>query len=336
MTAQNPSRTGTSSVPFCGDTGTTGRNRGFQALFRKELADHLNGNRFYLIFGLLLVAAAVSLSGAAGSLRDSGTTSTEFLFLRLFTTSSSSIYSFATWLAFLGPLAGITLGFDAVCNERSQGTLNRLAAQPIYRDSIINAKFAAGATVLLLVTASLTLLFTGGGILLLGIAPSAEEVLRIIAFALLVWVYLSLWLAVAITFSVLCRHGATAALSSIAIWLFFSLFMSVVAGAVADLLYPMDGIEGFANQMSNYQLELNLNRISPYYLFAEAGNTILNPSVRSIGIVTMSSYSGAVSSYLSFGQSLLLVWPHLVVMVALAMLGFLAAYVSFLRQEIRA
>lgn len=299
------------------------------------MADHLNSNRFYLVFGLLMVAAAVSLASAANTLKESGVSSSEFLFLRLFTTSGSSVYSYATWIAFLGPLAGIVLGFDAVSNERSQGTLARLASQPIYRDSIINGKFLAGTAMLGMMLAALTLLFTAGGILLLGIAPSVEEVLRIAVFTVFSWVYLSLWLALSITLSVICRHGATAAIGAIAVWLFFSLFMSLVAGGIADLCYPLDGIEGFSNQMSNYQMELNLNRISPYYLFAEAGNTILNPSVRSIGIVTMSSYAGAVSSYLSFGQSLLLVWPHLVVMAALAMVAFAAAYISFMRQEIR-
>ena len=305
------------------------------ALFRKEVADHLNSNRFYLVFGLLLVAAAVSLASAANALKESGVSSSEFLFLRLFTTSGSSVYSYATWIAFLGPLAGIVLGFDAVSNERSQGTLARLASQPIYRDSIINGKFLAGTAMLGMIMTALTLLFTAGGILLLGIAPSVEEVLRIAVFAVFSWVYLSLWLALSITLSVICRHSATAAIGSIAVWLFFSLFMSLVAGGIADLCYPLGGIEGFSNQMSNYQTELNLNRISPYYLFAEAGNAILNPSVRSIGIVTMNSYSGAVSSYLSFGQSLLLVWPHLIVMAALAMVAFAAAYISFMRQEIR-
>ena len=90
------------------------------------------------------------------------------------------------------------------------------------------------------------------------------------------------------------------------------------------------------NVMSNYQLDLLLNRISPYYLFSEAATTILNPNVRAIGVVTMSSYSGAIAGSLSFGQSLLLVWPHLVVMAALAIAGFAVAYVNFMRQEIRA
>ena len=311
-------------------------NIGFRALFRKELADHLNGTRFYLIFALLLVTSAAALFTAANTLKDSGVTSSEFLFLKLFTTSGSYIYSFATWIAFLGPLAGIALGFDSITNERSQGTLNRLAAQPIYRDSIINAKFLAGAFALLLILVTLGLFMTGGGLLLIGVVPAFEEILRIVFFLILAWVYLSVWLAVSISFSVVCRHGATAALSGIAVWLFLCMFLSTVAGGIANLLYPLEGIEGYANMRSNYELNLGLNRISPYYLFSEATTTILNPSVRSIGIVTMESYSGALSGYLSLEQSLLLVWPHLVVMAALAMAGFAAAYISFMRQEIRA
>lgn len=308
---------------------------GLGALYRKELADHLNSKRCFLIFLLLLVTASASLGGAVSTLSDS-TESTEFLFLALFTTGSSSIYSFATFMAFLGPLVGITLGFDAVGSERSQGTLNRLAAQPIYRDSIINAKFLAGATVISLMVAALGLFLCGAGLLAIGVPPGAEEVLRILAFLALSAVYISFWLALAIIFSVVCRHGATAALAGISIWLFLSLFMSLVASGIANALYPLEGIEGFNNILSNYELTLALNRISPYYLFSEAATTILNPGVRSIGVVTAASYSGAVSSSLSFGQSLLLIWPHLVVMAALVIAGFAIAYINFMRQEIRA
>lgn len=308
---------------------------GLGALYRKELADHLNSKRCFLIFVLLLVTASASLGGAVSTLSDS-TESTEFLFLALFTTGSSSIYSFATFMAFLGPLVGITLGFDAVGSERSQGTLNRLAAQPIYRDSIINAKFLAGATVISLMVAALGLFLCGAGLLAIGVPPGAEEVLRILAFLALSAVYISFWLALSIIFSVVCRHGATAALAGISIWLFLSLFMSLVASGIANALYPLEGIEGFNNILSNYELTLALNRISPYYLFSEAATTILNPGVRSIGVVTAASYSGAVSSSLSFGQSLLLIWPHLVVMAALVIAGFAIAYINFMRQEIRA
>ena len=96
--------------------GKSGRSRA--ALFRKELADHLNSRRFFLMFALLLLASTASLAGAVSTLREAE--SGEGLFLELFTTSSSYIYSFATFLAFLGPLAGIALGFDAINNERNR------------------------------------------------------------------------------------------------------------------------------------------------------------------------------------------------------------------------
>ena len=111
----------------------------------------------------MLLVTTASLIGAVSNLSDAVSESSEFIFLKLFTTSSSSIYSFATFIAFLGPLVGITLGFDSVNNERSQGTLNRLAAQPIYRDSIINAKFLAGASAIAVIVIVLGLYISGAG-----------------------------------------------------------------------------------------------------------------------------------------------------------------------------
>ena len=58
----------------------------------------------------------------------------------------------------------------------------------------------------------------------------------------------------------------------------------------------------------------------------------MNPSVRTINVMTMESLSGAIEGYLSFGQSLLLVWPHLVGMAALMAVFFGASYVSFMKQ----
>ena len=81
--------------------------------------------------------------------------------------------------------------------------------------------------------------------------------------------------------------------------------------------------------------QLTLNRLSPYYLFGEATATLLNPSVRSVNAVTVAQLSGALSSTLSVGQSMLLVWPHLTALAALMLIAFAISYVSFMRQEIR-
>lgn len=247
---------------------------GLLVLFRKELADHLRSTRFLLMTALLTLTSMASLYGALSNIRDQATENSEFIFLSLFTTSGNSLPSICTFLAFLGPLAGIVLGFDCVNRERSLGTLNRLTAQPIYRDMVINGKFMAGFVAIFLMVFSLGILVSAIGLLVIGIAPQTEEVLRILAFLLFTVFYIAFWLGLSILFSVIWRHAATAALAGISIWIFLSFFMSMIAGAVADIAYPTEGIEGLFNLKSNYSLELGLNRISPYYLFGEAASTI--------------------------------------------------------------
>lgn len=309
---------------------------GFTALYRKELTDHFSGVRVFLIFCLMFIVTAMSLNGAIGNLSDAIADSKEYVFLKLFTTSGDSIYSFTTFLGFFGPIIGIALGFDAVNNEKSQGTLIRIASQPIYRDVIINAKFLAGCTVIFILTFVLGGFETGVGIIKTGLRPGPEEFGRIFIYLLFSAVYCCVWLAMSVFFSVICKHAATAAISGISIWLFLTMFMSLAAQGIANAIYPLTGWGAYYNQYKNYSLQIGLNRISPYYLYSEAVSIIMDPSSRSVGLVTESQYSGAVVSYLSIGQSVLLIWPHLVAMFAIAVVLFAIAYICFMKQEIRA
>lgn len=311
-------------------------SNGFAALYRKEMADHFHSVRFKVIFLLLVLTSSASLYGALTEIGNVALESSEYIFLALYTTSGSSIPSFASFLAYLAPLAGLALGFDAINRERSLGTLNRLVSQPIHRDTVINAKFLAGATVILLMMVFLGVMVGGMGLVVIGIPPAAEELARIAVYLLFTAVYTALWLALSMLFSVLSKHAATSALVSIALWIFLTLFASMIVEIIANIAYPLEGIAGFYNMYDNYSLQLTLNRFSPYYLYCEAASTLLNPNVRTLGITTTSSYSGAVASYLSFDQSLLLVWPHLTCMLALAMAAFTVGYIAFMRQEIRA
>lgn len=321
------------------------RNRhGMYILFRKELSEHLHSVRFQILFLLLLVVSFMSLYGAVQSLASAaqqtsdGTTAlSDYLFLLLFTTSGSNIYSFSTFMGFLGPIVGIMLGFDAINEELAQGTLNRLAAQPIYRDTIINAKFLAGAAATAITVFSIGGLMTAAGLISTGLIPTGEQVARLILFFVVTVLYICMWMAVAEFFSVVCRHAATAALACIAIWLFLTMFQSLVASGIAAAIYPTSGFAGQANILKYYQLNTALCRLSPYYLFSEIISIVMNPNVHSTSIVSiLESQEGALSSYLTFGQSLLQIWPHIVAMLALTVVAFAAAYIAFMRKEIRA
>ena len=278
------------------------------------------------------VSAGTGLSGLESAIESDS----NFVFLNLYTTTGNSIPSFMSFIALLGPFVGLALGFDAINSERSAGTLNRLVAQPIYRDSIIIGKFLAGLAVIAMMVFSMGIFIGAIGILTTGLVPEGEEILRIFVFLVFTVIYIAFWLSLSILFSVLCRHSATSALSVIALWIFFTIFMSLLADIIAGAVFPVNTqYNALVNAYDNYSLELNLNRISPYYLYSEAVATIMNPSVRSINIITVDQLEGAIAGYLSLGQSLLLVWPHLTGMAALTLIAFTGSYAGFMCQEIR-
>lgn len=309
---------------------------GLKALCRKEFADHLTSKRFLIILLLIYATSFASLYGALTGLGDAITKDSNFIFLKLYTTSGNSIPSFMSFIALLGPFVGLSLGFDAINSERNAGTLNRLVAQPIYRDSVIIGKFLAGTAIIAIMVFSMGIAIGTIGTLATGLIPQAEEVWRILSFLVFTVVYIAFWLALSILFSTICRHSATSALSVIAIWIFFALFMSMVANIIANMVYPVNNEYNYmVNSLNNYNLELNLNRISPYYLYSEAVSTIMSPSTRAVNAVTYDQLVGAISGYLPFGQSMLLVWPHLTGLVAMMLITFGIAYVGFMKQEIR-
>ena len=305
------------------------------ALYRKEMADHIRSKRFLIVLCLILLTSCASVYGAVSVLSDAVASDPDYIFLKLFTLSGNSIPSFTSFIALLGPFVGLTLGFDAINSERSEGTLNRLVSQPIYRDCIINGKFLAGATVIFLMVFSMGLVIGAVGLLTVGIPPTVDEVGRVVALLFFTSVYICFWLALSILFSVLCRHAATSAMIVIALWIFFALFMSLVVNIVTNALYPSDQVSTVGQVLDYYECQLALNRLSPYYLYSEAISTIMDPTARSMNVILPQQLSGAISGYLSAGQSLLLVWPHLVGLLALTAVVFALSYISFMRREIR-
>lgn len=310
---------------------------GLKAVFQKELADNLGSTRFTILVLLVAVAGIGAFYVAAQSIRQTvNQGNSSFVFLRLFTTSGGNLPPFITFLSFLGPLLGLALGFDAINGEHNKRTLSRLLAQPIYRDDVINGKFLAGLVVLALVILALGFLVAGLGLLLIGVPPTGEEIGRFLIYLLVTIVYVAFWLSISMLFSLLFRQNATSALASIAVWLFFALFAGMLAGIIADGLFPVNQDSQPVQILHNAILKQDLGRLSPTTLYDEATITLLNPGVRTLGPVMVQQLEGAIPGSLPLGQSLLLIWPHLVGLLAATMIIFALAYYFFMRQEIRA
>jgi ABC-2 type transport system permease protein len=308
----------------------------FWVLVRKEISDHMRSWRSIILFAIIALTCLASLYTAISSIRDASPSDLkrEFLFLKLFTMYKGSIPPYITFISFLGPLLGIALGFDAINSERNKGTLSRLMSQPIPRDYVINAKFVGALSVISILFFSLGFLVMGIGLLVIGIPPTAEEFWRIIFFIILSIVYVAFWLNLAILFSVRFKQAATSALSSIAIWLFFSVFFGMIISLIGSALAPSQSAP--VDQLLSFSKLMHaLSSLSPNELFSEATSTLLTPSIRTLGPLTMDQVYGAVPSPLSLGQSVLIVWPQLTGLIAATIICFGLSYLLFMRQEIR-
>lgn len=310
---------------------------GFNAVFLKEFSDHLGSTRMRVLEWLVLLTGLAAVYTAIQDLR-SLSAQDPFLLLRLFTLSREPLPSFIALLGFLIPLVAIGLGFDAVNSEFNRRTMSRVLAQPIYRDALLFGKFLAGLATLGVSLVALWLLIVGLGLLLLGVPPSGEEILRGVAFLIAALAYAGVWLAAAMLFSVIFRSPATSALCALGLWLTFTILWPILAPFVAQIVSPSNSLIYLGvPSVEQILLQQDLARLSPSTLFGEAVMALLHPTTRALGLIFPSQVQGAIAGTpLPFDQSVLLVWPQLTGLIAVAILLFVVAYIAFQRQEVRA
>jgi ABC-2 type transport system permease protein len=275
---------------------------------------------------VLVVATAIAVvRGAIDQIKEI-TAEDPLLFLRLFTRGQP--LPLVALLSFLAPLSAIGLGFDAV-----QRTLSGVLAQPIYRDALLFGKFAAGLFTLSASLIVLWLLVIGLGLLGLGVPPDAEEMARALVLLVVTIAYAGFWFALALLCSVLFRSAATAALVALGLWLFLTILWPLFSPALADAVTTAGDVLGVLDTRQAFA------RLSPSVLFNEIVAVVLDPSVRStqqsmlaaLGLALIER--GAIpDAPIPLVQSVLIVWPQIVGLVAGTILLFVIGYVVFQRQ----
>ena len=307
---------------------------GFGVVMLKEIADHFTSILVVVLVVVVTMTAVVVVSLGIGPIKET-TAEDPFLFLRLFTRSSP--LPLVGLLSFLVPLIAIGLGFDAVNGEHNRRTLSRILSQPIYRDALLFGKFAGGLFTLTVTLVILWLLVIGLGLLGLGIPPNAEEMARALVLLAVTVAYAGFWFALALLCSIVFRSAATAALVSLGLWLFVTILWPLFSPVLANLMTSAGDILGILETQQAFA------RLSPAVLFNEVVAVVLDPSIRSTQQSMLASFGlalierGAIpNAPIPLLQSVLIVWPQIVGLVAGSILLFVAAYIVFQRQEVRA
>ena len=320
------------------ETATTAPTRegfgsGWRVVARKEFTDHLHSGRFVSLAALLAVVAGAAVFAASRFIRSVAveTEGVPALFLKIFTFTDDPVpFPLVVFIGFLGPLLGIMFGFDAISGERSQGTLPRLLAQPIHRDEVILGKFVGGLAIIALLLTSLTTFVAGIGIFRLGLFPAPTEIARLLVWLMVAIIYVGFWQALATLTSVTVRRAATSAMIAVGVWIVLTIFGGFLFQALSAVLANPD------DESSSLRAELLISRLSPFTLYTETSTVLLDPTQRTTGLVTFEQISQALVSNLSIPQSLLVVWPQIVGLLAMTTALFAIAFVLFMRQEVRA
>ena len=318
--------------------------KGMLVICRKELADHFGSTRFILLFTMVVMVSLVIAYMVGTGLKEElqGVAKPSLVFLLLFT-STAKFFSLIQFIAFFGPLIGIVLGFDAINKERSSRTLSKVISQPIYRDAVINGKFLAGLFIITVMLMGIVILISGLGLALIGVVPGPDEVGRLVIYLVITIFYISFWLGISILFSIIFRSIATSALAAIACWIFFSFFVAIGAGLVSDMLAPVDqnAVLNDPEMVIRHEETRNiLSLFSPMTLYSEGTTTILDPLRKTTKTILLMGPMERLSlsrfqNPLPLLQSVYLVLPHIISLIAITMVFFAVSYIAFMRQEVR-
>lgn len=322
--------------------------RGWTIVAAKEFSDHIQSVRFFVLLIVLFLAAGVPIFLASQQIRSlaSQASGSQAVFIALFWIGPQNVsivstnITVASFVALVAPLLGIAFSFDAVNGERAQGTLPRLVSQPIHRDDVINGKFAAALGVITFVLVSVLLVISGFGMWRLGIVPAWSEIIRLVLWLLVTILYVALWLAFGLLLSVVIRRAASSALVGFGLWMLLTLFGSFIAELVLGIVAPIATASSLDQAVATASLHTFVLRLLPSTLYGEVSSVLLNPSTTTTTtpatVGQLQQAQQQIPSLLSLDQSILLVWPQVVALIALTVICFALAYVRFMREEVRA
>jgi len=209
----------------------------------KEFVDHITSKRFIVIFGILLLLAIYAISTGMDSYnqqldhyknaqddpnsqqniaslqksiqdaRDHNMSndyinSLQYQLDKLVNPPMPSVLQVFQGMlllfSFVGMILGASLGFDQIARERDEGSLKFLVSSPIYRDAIINGK-TIGAIATLASAMAAAFAITIAILMLKGVLPGVEEMIRIFLFFLASLLYCTLFFALAMMISTLSK-----------------------------------------------------------------------------------------------------------------------------------
>ncbi len=180
------------------------------------------------------------------------------------------------YVAIVGAILAVILGYNTLIEEKASGGLRLILTRPVYRDELLTGKLLGNAAVIALLL-GLTLLFN---LILLvvigGIFPSPGEVLRLVVLLGLAFVYMSIFLILAMMLSIPAKSAASVFLISLVFWMLVSFVIPQMAETQMSNSTVINSISGTTNQIPQETLTSRaINFLSPTWHLRQIGDELL-------------------------------------------------------------
>ncbi|WP_346434906.1 ABC transporter permease subunit [uncultured Methanoculleus sp.] len=324
----------------------------------KEFTDHLTSRKFLVILALLLMFALLGmhqgidqynqdleaynqqLQAAEDAADPAGKMPERPSILVFFRQLENSLMVF-------GGVLAIATGADLVSKERESRSLKSLLSHPVYRDEIINGK-ALGGMAALGVALVVAFALTFAVLLVFSIVPTADEVSAVLIFGLASFLFMLAFFALALALSVGVKESGHAVVYGLT--LFFALsyllqmFGAVLAGAVAGDIPERPEMPAWTDSAGVTHLSYDKAYEEEYDRYA--AELEIYQSKRQLVADTVYLFSPLISyntvastvfypSNLPPEDATDRIWRNFAALIVFPSVFFAAAYVKFMRMDIR-
>jgi ABC-2 type transport system permease protein len=220
-------------------------------LARKEITDALR-NRLFVVALVMLVSLtliAIGLSAVTVRNRVNEYEQSVALLRSLGKTQLPPMPSlnplaiskaFVNYLAMLGALTAMLLGFSAIYKERQAGALPLILSRPVYRDQLLSGKVLGNGALMALFTLAIALVTIAALYLIGGVQLTGNDIIKIVLTMVMSWLYMLVFFLLAMFFTLWLPNSNHALLMTIIVWLVFA-FIFPQIGDTMDLDNQLPG-----------------------------------------------------------------------------------------------
>lgn len=321
---------------------------------QKEFSDHLTSRKFLVILALLLMFALLGMhqgvdqynryleeynqqlqtvGGPMGMMPERPS------ILIIFRQLESSLMVF-------GGVLAIATGADLVSKEKESRSLKTLLARPVYRDEVINGK-AFGGMAALGVALAVAFTLTFAVLLVCSIVPTADEVVAVLIFGLASFLFLLAFFALALALSVVVKESGHAVVYGLTLFFAFTyllqMFGMVLGGVVAGDIpqgperpvtvdgRPVDEAvwKAYEEESRQYIEEMEIYRSKQQFVTDTVN--IFSPMMAYNTVASTVAYPSELPPEDAASR----IWRNFAALLVFPSVFFAAAYVKFMRMDIR-